>query len=59
MVNNRRYILHIIGYKKGKRHDYDIYKTDHPSTPKEVINVLELAYRHRNGVPRTMVSTIM
>ena len=40
MVNNRGYILHKIGYKKGKRHDYDIYKKDHPSTPKEVINVL-------------------
>jgi hypothetical protein len=44
MVNNRGYILHKIGYKKGKRHDYDIYKTDHPSTPKEVINVLDLGY---------------
>ena len=44
MVNNRGYILHKIGYKKGKRHDYDIYKKDHPSTPKEVINVLDLGY---------------
>ena len=44
MVNNRGYILHTIGYKKGKRHDYDIYKTDHPSTPKQVVNVVDLGY---------------
>ncbi len=33
-VNNRGYILHKVGYKKGKRHDYDIYKKNHPITPK-------------------------
>ena len=44
MVNNHGYILHKIGYKKGKRHDYDIYKKDHPSAPKDVINVLDLGY---------------
>ena len=39
MVNNHRrgYILHKIGYKKGKRHDYDIYKRDYPSTPKDLM----------------------
>jgi hypothetical protein len=27
MVNNHRgYILHKVAYKKGKRHDYDVYK---------------------------------
>ena len=26
MVNNRGYILHKIGYKKGRRHDYDYIK---------------------------------
>ena len=25
-VNNREYILHKVGYKKGRKHDYDIYK---------------------------------
>ena len=25
-VNNRGYILHKVGYKKGRKHDYDIYK---------------------------------
>ncbi len=44
MVNNHWVIIHKTCYKKGKRHDYDIYKKDHPSTPKEVINVLELGY---------------
>jgi hypothetical protein len=43
MVNNRGYILHKIGYKKGRKHDYD-YKKNHPVTPKEVINVVDLGY---------------
>ncbi len=35
MVNNRGYILHKAGhYKKGRRHDYDVYKKNRPSTPK-------------------------
>ena len=44
MVNNRGIIIHKLGYKKGKRHDYDIYKKDHPVTPKEVVNVIDLGY---------------
>ena len=28
MVNNRGYILHKVGYKKGRKHDYDIYKNN-------------------------------
>ena len=44
MVNNRGYILHKIGYKKGRRHDYDVYKKNHPITPKEVVNVVDLGY---------------
>ena len=43
-VNNRGYILHKIGYKKGRRHDYDIYKKNHPVTPKQVVNVVDLGY---------------
>ncbi len=34
----------IIRYKRGLRHDYDIYKKDHPSTPKKVVNVFDLGY---------------
>jgi len=43
-LNNRGIIIHKLGYKKGKRHDYDIYKKDHPVTPKEVVNVYDLGY---------------
>jgi hypothetical protein len=44
MVNNRGYIIHKIGYKKGRKHDYDVYKKNHPVTPKEVVNVVDLGY---------------
>ena len=43
-VNNRGYILHKVGYKKGRKHDYDIYKDHHPITPKQVVNVIDLGY---------------
>ena len=43
-VNNRGYILHKVGYKKGRKHDYDVYKNNHPVIPKEVINVVDLGY---------------
>ena len=44
MVNNRGYILHKAAHKKGKRHDYDVYRNNHPLTPKQVVNVLDLGY---------------
>ncbi len=44
MVNNRGYILHKVAHKKGKRHDYDVYKKNHPVTPKQVVNVVDLGY---------------
>jgi hypothetical protein len=44
MVNNRGYILHKVDYKKGRRHDYDIYKRNHIITPKEVVTVVDLGY---------------
>ncbi len=32
-------------YKKGKKHDYDVYKKNHPVTPsKQVVNVIDLGY---------------
>ena len=43
-VNNRGYILHKVGYKKGRKHDYDIYKKNHPVIPKQVVNVVDLGY---------------
>ena len=44
MVNNHGPIIHKLGHKKGKRHDYDIYNKNHPVTPKEVVNVFDLGY---------------
>ena len=29
---------------KKKRHDYDIYKENHPVSPKEVVNVTDRGY---------------
>ncbi len=43
-VNNRGYILHKIRHKKGRKHDYDIYKNNHPDIPKHVIIVVDLGY---------------
>jgi len=44
MVNSHGLIIHKLRYKKGIRHDYDIYKKDHPVTPKEVVSVFDLGY---------------
>ena len=44
MVNNHGVVIHKAGYKKGKRHDYDIYKKNHPVTSKQVVNVFDLGY---------------
>jgi hypothetical protein len=44
MVSKNGTIIHKIGYKKGRRHDYDIYKKNHPTTPKQVVNVADLGY---------------
>ena len=42
VVNDHGVVIHKAGYKKGKRHDYDIYKKNHPVTSKEVVNVFDL-----------------
>ena len=44
MVNNHGLIIHKLNHKKGNRHDYDIYKRNHPVTPKQVVNVFDLGY---------------
>ena len=44
MVNDRGFIIHKTGHKKGSRHDYDIYKENRPATPKEILNVFDLGY---------------
>jgi hypothetical protein len=44
MVNNRGYILHKVAHKKGRKHDYDVYKKNYSVTPKQVVNVFYLGY---------------
>ena len=44
MVNNEGLILHKTGHKSGRKHDYDIYKHNHPITPLQVENVFDLGY---------------
>lgn len=44
MVNDQGIILYKLGQKKGRKHDYDIYKENHPITPKDVLNVFDLGY---------------
>ena len=42
VVNNHGYIVYKADHKKGRRHDYDIYKRNHPVIPKDVVNVYNL-----------------
>ena len=44
MANNHGYIIHKTGNRKGRRHDYDTYKKNHPLTPKDVVNIFDLGY---------------
>lgn len=44
MVNNHGFIIHKTDHRRGRRHDYDIYKTNRPTTPKEVVNIFHLGY---------------
>ena len=44
VVNNHGIIIHKLDYKKGRKHDYDIYKENHPLVPKQVVNVFDLGY---------------
>jgi hypothetical protein len=44
MVNTEGLILHKTGHKGGRKHDYDVYKHNHPITPSQVENVVDLGY---------------
>jgi hypothetical protein len=45
MVNNQGLILHKTRHKKGKKHDYGVYKHSHPVTPSQVESVVvDLGY---------------
>jgi hypothetical protein len=44
VANNSGFIIHKAGHKKWSRHGYDVYKKNHPATPKKVVNVYDLGY---------------
>ena len=44
MVNDQGFIIHKLRYKKGRKHDYDVYKKNHPITPGKVVTVFDLGY---------------
>jgi len=44
MVNSDGTILHKTGHKHGRIHDYEIFKSNHPTTPLQVANLLDLGY---------------
>ncbi|HXX97000.1 MAG TPA: hypothetical protein VEL11_07795 [Candidatus Bathyarchaeia archaeon] len=37
-------ILHKSGHDRGRIHDYEIFKNNHPTTPLRVENILDLGY---------------
>ena len=45
MVNAEGKILHKSKYKKGRQHDYSVYKDEHPLTPTNVENYYDLGYQ--------------
>ena len=44
MVNSEGTILHKTGHKRGRIHDYKIFKNNHPTIPLQVANLLDLGY---------------
>src|SRR5215475_6417725 len=44
MVNTGGLILHKTDHMNGRKHDYDIYKGNHPVTPSQVDNIVDLGY---------------
>src|SRR5438067_11250972 len=44
MVNSEGTILHKTGHDRGRMHDYEIFKNNHPITPLQVANLLDLGY---------------
>ena len=54
-VNNHGYILHKIHHKKGRKHDYDIYKKNYTVTPNELFCEFNLGYL---GVTKEYETTI-
>ena len=44
MVNNQGIVIHKVRYEKGRKHDYYVYKKNHPIIHREVVNVFDLGY---------------
>jgi hypothetical protein len=44
MVNKEGKILNKSNHKKGRQHDYSVYKDEHPLTPSQVKNYFDLGY---------------
>lgn len=44
MVNTQGLILHKTRHKGGRQHDYHLYKHNHPVTPSQVENIVDLGY---------------
>ena len=44
MVNSDGTILHKTGHDHGRKHDYEIFKNNDPTTPLQVANLLDLGY---------------
>ena len=40
MVNSEEILLHKTGHERGRKHDYEIFKNKHPTTPLQVANDL-------------------
>jgi len=58
MVNNHEFIIHKANHKKGRRHNYDVYKENHPTNPKQVVNVVDLVYLGiEKDFPEQLLST--
>jgi len=58
MVNKNGTIIHKVAHKKGCRHDYDIYKKNHPIVPNHVVNVFDLGYLGvEKDFPEQLLST--
>ena len=58
IVNSEGLILHMTKHKKGRKHDYDIYKNNHPITPIQVENVFDLGYTEVQNDYHTVKSVL-
>ena len=59
MVNSEGLSVHKTDHEKGRIHDYNVYKNNHPIAPIQVENVFNLAYVSiQNDFPATVKSVL-